>query len=139
MLVINDAVAISDEEFTWTFARSGGPGGQNVNKVASKAQLAWNFAANSSVPPAVKKRLLEGHPNSLTQDGFFLVTAQETRDQGRNRELCLEKLAEYLRAALVPPKPRYATKPTRSSKKRRIADKKNNSDRKQARKPGSWD
>ncbi len=139
MLTITDAIALGDDELSWTFSRSGGPGGQNVNKVASKAQLSWNLDASAAVPIAAKARLRKAHPGSITLDGHFLITSQESRDQARNREICLEKLAEYIRTALVPPKPRYATKPTRSSKKRRVADKRQNSDRKQARKPGTWD
>ncbi len=139
MLIIDDAIAIGDDELSWTFSRSGGPGGQNVNKVASKAQLSWFLDGNTTVSDAAKARLRKAHPGALTLDGHFLITSQETRDQARNREICLEKLTEYLRVALVPPKTRRATKPTKSSKKRRVADKRQNSDRKQARKPGTWD
>ncbi len=137
MLQITDAITINDDELSWTFSRSGGPGGQNVNKVASKAQLSWFLEGTSAVTDSVKDRLRKAHPSCLTLDGYFLITSQETRDQGRNKELCLEKLTEYLRTALVPPKPRFATKPTRSSKKRRVADKRLNSDRKARRNPGS--
>ncbi len=138
MLKITDIVAIADDEISWTFSRSGGPGGQNVNKVASKAQLSWALEASIAVTDPVKERLRKAHPGCVTLDGHFLITSQESRDQGRNRELCLEKLADYLRAALIPPKPRLATKPTRSSKRRRVADKRQNSDRKASRKPGPW-
>ncbi len=139
MLQITDTIAVADEEFTWAFSRSGGPGGQNVNKVASKAQLSWFLDGSAAISDAAKNRLRKAHPSCLTQEGYFLITSQETRDQARNREICLEKLAEYIRVALVPPKPRFKTKPTKSSKKRRVADKRQNSDRKEARKPGSWD
>ena len=139
MLPITDTVALTDDELSWTFSRSGGPGGQNVNKVASKAQLSWFMDASAAIADPVKERMRKAHPSCVTQDGHFLITSQESRDQGRNRELCLEKLTAYLREALVPPKPRFATKPTRSSKRRRVADKRQNSDRKASRKPGESD
>ena len=139
MLQITETVALGDEEISWAFSRSGGPGGQNVNKVASKAQLSWFLDGSPAIPEAAKARLRKAHPSCVTLVGYFLISSQESRDQARNKELCLEKLADYIRTALVPPKPRHATKPTRSSKKRRVADKRQNSDRKQARKPGSWD
>ena len=139
MLQITETVALGDDELSWTFSRSGGPGGQNVNKVASKAQLSWALAASAALSDAAKARLRKAHPSGVNTDGSFQITSQESRDQARNREICLEKLAEYIRDALVPPKPRFATKPTRSSKKRRVADKRQNSERKASRKPGKLD
>ena len=75
-------------------------------------------------PSAAKARLRKAHPSCVTLVGYFLIASQESRDQARNKELCLEKLADYIRTALVPPKPRHATKPTRASKERRIEAKK---------------
>jgi ribosome-associated protein len=139
VLQITETVALGDDEIGWTFSRSGGPGGQNVNKVASKAQLSWALEASPALTEAAKARLRKAHPSCVTLDGSFQITSQESRDQARNREICLEKLAEYIRAALVPPKARFATKPTRSSKKRRVADKRLNSERKASRRPGKMD
>ena len=139
MFQITETVALDEGELDWTFSRSGGPGGQNVNKVASKAQLSWALDASAAIAEAVKARLRKVHPGAITSDGRFLIVSQETRDQARNREICLEKLTAYIRAALVPPKTRRATKPTRSSKKRRVADKRLNSARKASRKPGTSD
>lgn len=139
MLQITETIALGDDEITWAFSRSGGPGGQNVNKVASKAQLSWFLDGTAAIAEPVKARLKNAHPSCLTQEGYFLITSQESRDQGRNKEICLEKLAEYLQTALTPPKKRFATKPTKSSKRRRVADKRQNADRKENRKPGSWD
>lgn len=130
MLQVTDAIAIPDAELAWSYARSGGPGGQNVNKVESKAILRWAFAASPSVPPVVKDRLRTAHPARVTVEGDFLVTSQRYRDQERNRADCLEKLTEMVRRAATPPTPRRATKPTKGSKRRRLADKKHQSERK---------
>jgi len=139
MLQITESIALGDDEITWAFSRSGGPGGQNVNKVASKAQLSWYLDGTAAIAEPVKTRLKKAHPSCLTQEGYLLITSQESRDQGRNKEICLEKLAEYLQTASIPPKKRFATKPTKSSKRRRAADKRQNADRKENRKLGSWD
>src|SRR6185437_8108978 len=123
MLEVNDRIRIPEEEFSWSFVRSGGPGGQNVNKVASKAVLRWNLTASPSVPDDVKDRLRARQHQRITSDGGLLLTSQRYRDQERNRLDCLEKLREMLRAAAMPPKPRRKTKPTRGSRERRLADK----------------
>lgn len=138
MLTITATISIPDEEFTWTYVRASGPGGQNVNKVASKAVMRWNMAANTSVPPSAKTRLAAARPSHLTLEGDFLVSSQEYRDQERNRERCLEKLAGWLVIALTPPKVRKPTKPTRASQRRRVDDKKRQGERKSSRKSGDW-
>jgi ribosome-associated protein len=133
MLFITPTLQIPDEEFIWSFARSGGPGGQNVNKVASKALLRWNVAATNALPADVKNRLAEQQKRFFTQDGELIITSQLTRDQDRNRDDCLEKLRAILLQALVVPKPRRKTKPSRGSKRRRLENKKRRSDVKQGR------
>lgn len=134
MLEVNATIRIPLDEFEWSFARSGGPGGQNVNKVASKAVLRWNFDGSPSVPDDVKARFRERFPSRLTIGGEVVLSSELTRDQGRNRDDCLEKLAEMLRSAAVRPKIRRATKPSNGSKRRRLEAKKHESVRKTNRK-----
>src|SRR5215218_7035366 len=137
MLEVTNGIRVPLDEFEWSFARSGGPGGQNVNKVASKAVLRWDFERSPSVPDDVKARFREKFPTRLTTEGEVVLASELTRDQGRNREDCLEKLAELLRAAAVPPKVRRPTKPTKGSQRRRVEAKKRQSVRKSTRRtPG---
>ncbi|MBO0698565.1 MAG: aminoacyl-tRNA hydrolase [Zavarzinella sp.] len=140
MLEVTSTVRIPLDEFEWSFARSGGPGGQNVNKVASKAVLRWDFDRSPSVPDDVKARFRDRFPSRLTTEGQLVLTSELTRDQGRNREDCLEKLASMLRAAAVRPKVRRPTKPSKGAKRRRLEAKRHQSARKAARRgPGGED
>lgn len=133
MLEITPTLQIPDTEFTWAFARSGGPGGQNVNKVASKAALRWHIAASSALPEEVKIRLALQQKRFFTQDGELIIVSQRYRDQERNREDCLEKLRAIILQALAVPKARKKTRPSRGAKRRRLQDKKQRSDIKQQR------
>src|SRR5438309_1918761 len=133
MFDVNRRLHIPDEEFHWSFARSGGPGGQNVNKVASKAVLRWNIAASSALPADVKHRLAQQQPRFFTLDGELFIMSQKYRDQERNREDCLEKLRAIILQALYVPKARKKTRPSRGAKKRRLHEKKRRSDVKQQR------
>jgi ribosome-associated protein len=135
MVDINATIYIPDTELEWTFVRSGGPGGQNVNKVASKAVLRWNAVASTALSEEVKTRLLAQQANRLTTEGDLLLTSQRYRDQDRNREDCLEKLRSLVLAATRVPKVRKKKKPTRASKERRLAAKKHRSAVKKQRKP----
>jgi ribosome-associated protein len=128
---------IPDTELEWTYVRSGGPGGQNVNKVASKAVLRWNAVTTTALPDAVKTRLLAQQAGRLTTEGDLLLTSQRYRDQERNRQDCLEKLRDLVTAATVVPKVRKKKKPTRASKERRLAAKKHRSAVKKQRKPSA--
>jgi ribosome-associated protein len=139
MLVVNDAIQVPDEEFAWSFARSGGPGGQNVNKVASKAVLRWDLANSPSVPGPVKERFRALFRRRLTTEGEVVITGQRFRDQERNREDCLEKLAELLREAATVPEVRRPTKPTKGSRRRRVEAKRRKSATKAARRPPGAD
>jgi ribosome-associated protein len=139
MLHITEALSIPDEELSWSFVRSGGPGGQNVNKVASKAVLRWGLAASPSLPDDVKQRLRARQRRRVTTEGDLVLWSQRYRDQERNRQDCLNKLAAMVREAAVPPPVRKKKKPTRASKERRLADKRRRSATKAARRRGAED
>jgi ribosome-associated protein len=136
MLHVNESITIPEMEFDWSYARSGGPGGQNVNKVASKAVLRWNVVASPSLPEHVKYRLCALNRKRVTSTGDLILTSQRYRDQERNRQDCLEKLAELVREAAALPKARRATRPTRGSKARRLANKRHRSTVKASRRDG---
>jgi ribosome-associated protein len=124
MLEVNSSICIPEEELSWSFARSGGPGGQNVNKVASKAILHWDVEHSPQVPEDVKRRLRARHRRRFTSAGVLVISSQRFRDQERNRHDCLDKLCELLREAAVAPKERKPTRPTRGSREARLRAKK---------------
>jgi ribosome-associated protein len=127
MIEVSPHLRISEEELEWSYVRSGGPGGQNVNKVASKAVLRWNLNASPGVPDLVKMRFRTLQRRRITTEGDLVLTSQRYRDQDRNRQDCIEKLCEMLLAAATVPKARRATRPSRSSKRVRVADKRHRS------------
>jgi ribosome-associated protein len=139
MLEINERIRIPDSEFNWRFVRAGGPGGQNVNKVASKAVLDWDLAASTSLPEPVKIRLRSQQRGRINAEGHLLLNSQRYRDQERNREDCLEKLREMVIQALHVPRPRKATRPTRGSREARLRAKLHRSSAKAARRPPQED
>lgn len=124
MLEINQHLRIPANELDWSFVRSSGPGGQNVNKVASKAVLRWDVANSPSLPALVKARLMALQANRLTTDGVLVLTSQQYRDQERNRQDCLEKLRAMVLQAATIPKKRRPTRPTRGAQERRLQAKK---------------
>ena len=133
MLIISDDIRIPLSEFEWSFVRSSGPGGQNVNKVSSKAQLRWNPSSGGHLPAAVLARLAAAHPAYWTKDGEIIIVSQRTRDALKNREDCLEKLRSIILAALKVPKRRIPTRPTKGSIERRLEEKSRNSKKKRER------
>jgi ribosome-associated protein len=134
MLVVTELIQIPDDELEWSFSRSGGPGGQNVNKVASKALLRWKAAVSvAAIPLPARERMRHRFPSRFTSEGDVLIQSQKYRDQERNREDCTTKLLEMIRDALVEETPRKATKPGKGAKRRRVADKRRLSEKKRNR------
>ena len=128
------------EQLEFTFVRSSGPGGQNVNKVASKAQLRWNPGKSGLLAPEVLERLETLFPAHFTRDGDLLITSQKTRDQLKNRDDCVEKLHNMILEAGKIPKPRIPTKRTKGSIRRRLENKEKNAKKKEGRKEiKNWD
>ncbi len=121
---ITDRIAIEDWELTEQFVRASGPGGQNVNKVATAVELRFEAARSPNLPDPVKSRLRRLAGRRWTKDGALVLQVDETRSQSRNREIARQRLAELIRAAAERPKRRIPTRPTLSSKKRRLSAKK---------------
>jgi ribosome-associated protein len=138
-LVISPQIAIPDEELEWKFIRSSGPGGQNVNKVSSAVQLRFLLPVNSSLPVAARNRLRGLAGQKLIDDGSIMLSARSERSQEQNRRAALERLAQLIRAALIEPKIRKKTRPTRASKERRIESKKRRASTKRQRGRSGWE
>ncbi len=138
-LQITPDIAIPDEEFEWKFIRASGPGGQNVNKVATAVQLRFLLPQNTSLPVAARNRLRRIAGAKINDDGTILISARSERSQDQNRRDALERLAELVRTALIEPKIRKKTRPTKASKERRIDTKKRRGSTKQGRGSQSWD
>jgi ribosome-associated protein len=132
-IVVTPRLTIPAGELEMSFARSGGPGGQNVNKVASKVDLRWNPTTSLALTDLDRAQLLERLKNRLTTDGYLIVTSSATRDQIKNRDDALDKLTLIVKAALFREKPRKATKPSKGAKRRRLDDKRRNSEKKSNR------
>ena len=133
MLQVTHALALPDDELRVHFARSGGPGGQNVNKVATKCELRFAFAASRALAPGVKARLAARFPSHVTDAGDFVVTSDRSRSQSQNRADAEERLAEMIRSVLVPPKPRKKTRVPRAEKRRRVEHKRRVGEKKRLR------
>jgi ribosome-associated protein len=138
MLRINDHIAIDESEIEESFIRASGPGGQNVNKLATAVQLRFDVRHSPSLPHEVRARLERLAGRRLTRDGVLVITAQRHRTQERNRDDALARLIDLIRAAAVRPTPRRPTRPTLGSKVRRLEGKKRRGDIKALRgaKPG---
>ncbi|MDD4974089.1 MAG: alternative ribosome rescue aminoacyl-tRNA hydrolase ArfB [Bacteriovorax sp.] len=124
---------IPESEFTFSFSRSSGPGGQNVNKVNTKATLHWNAFANTSLPKDVLERFIKKYFNRLSDEGVLTLVSQKSRSQTLNTTDVVEKLYEMINSVAVAPKKRLATKPSRGSINKRLNEKKSHGDKKKSR------
>jgi ribosome-associated protein len=128
---------IPDDDIEVRYVRSSGPGGQNVNKVSTKVELRLNLSGTRLLSPGQKQRLSAAFPSHVTHDGHFVLSGDRHRSQVHNQRDVYQRLAEMLLSIRFPPKPRRATRPTRASKVRRVADKRARSDvKRQRRRPG---
>jgi len=132
-LVVNADIIIPAGELQLSFARSAGPGGQNVNKVSSKAVLRWQVVATASLPEAVRRRFVTRYANRINVAGELVLSSDEYREQPRNTAACMERLRTMILAVLVPPRRRVKTRPPRAAVERRIKSKQQTSEKKQRR------
>lgn len=124
MLVISKNIVINDDELKEEFFLSSGPGGQNVNKVATAVRLRFNVRDTLSLPPDIKQRFITSLGKSLTTSGELIIEAQRYRNQMKNREDAAQRLVNMIRKILIPPKKRRQTKPTKAAVRRRLDGKK---------------
>ena len=136
---VNDRISLADVEVTEQFVRSPGPGGQNVNKLATAVQLRFDARGSQSLPEDVRERVLELAGTRATKHGEIVISAHRFRTRERNREDALERLVSLVRRAAVVEKPRTPTRPSQASKRRRLEDKKRRSQIKHARQPLAHD
>ncbi len=136
MIRVTPHIGIDEREIEESFVRASGPGGKNVNKLATAVQLRFDVRASSSLPPVVRERLERLAGTRLTREGVLVITAQSHRTQGRNREDALDRLIDLIRRAAIEPQLRRPTKPTRASRERRVEAKKHRASLKRSRRTG---
>jgi ribosome-associated protein len=132
-------INIPDHEFEISFSRSSGPGGQNVNKVNSRATLRWAIWDSASIPFDVRRRFLDRYANLVNSEGEVVIHSDKFRDQPRNIQDAKDKLHEMIESVRVPPKKRIATRPSRAARTRRMDSKKGRGEQKKLRKKIDYD
>jgi len=133
MISINTKISIPEDQLHFDFVRASGPGGQNVNKVASAVQLRFDVVNSPSLPAGLKKRLANLAGNRMTSEGMLVIEARRYRSQERNRQDARERFIKLLRKAAQPPKKRKPTKPSRAARGRRLQHKKRQASKKRLR------
>lgn len=124
MIQITPSIQIDERELQLEYVRASGPGGQNVNKVATAVQLRFDITNSSSLASGIKGRLIQLAGNRVNADGILMIEAKRFRTQEANREDAIQRFVELVRRSIVPPKPRRKTKPTSASKEKRLKEKK---------------
>ena len=139
VLQLSEAVAIPRTELVYRASRAGGAGGQHVNTSSTRIELLWNVRATQALDETQRERVASKLASRLDGEGWLRIVSSARRSQGQNREAAEERLLEVIRGALVVPKRRKPTKPSRGAKEARLSEKKKRGDTKRQRRPGSFD